>query len=65
MDTLASYTRDNAFAAFEEAEKGMLKPGMLADVTMLSADIEATAPDAMDSIDVMLTVCDGRVVFER
>jgi hypothetical protein len=64
MDTLASFTRDNAFAAFEEADKGMLKPGMLADVTVLSGDIEAIAPDAIDTLKAAMTICDGKVTFE-
>jgi predicted amidohydrolase YtcJ len=64
MDTLASFTRDNAFAAFEETEKGMLKPGMLADVTVLSGDIEAMQAEAIDTLKAAFTICDGRVTFE-
>jgi predicted amidohydrolase YtcJ len=63
-ETLASYTRDNAFAGFAEAQTGMLKQGMLADLVMLSGDIEAATPDEIEGFAAMLTICDGRVTFE-
>src|SRR5690606_20892215 len=65
MDTLAAYTRDGAYAEFMEDRKGQIAPGMLADVVILSADIETVAPEAMDDVRVMTTICDGRVTFTR
>jgi predicted amidohydrolase YtcJ len=44
QDTLASYTRDNAWVEFNEDVKGQLKPGMLADVVVLSHDLTALPP---------------------
>jgi predicted amidohydrolase YtcJ len=64
LDTLAAYTAEGAYAEFAEHRKGMLKPGMLADVAMLSGDIEKTDPNAIKDMTVMLTVCDGRVTHE-
>ena len=64
-ETLAAYTRDAAFAEFKEAEKGMLKPGYLADIAMLSEDIFACPPGEIDRISVDLTMVGGRVVFEN
>jgi predicted amidohydrolase YtcJ len=61
---LASYTRDGAFAEFMEARKGTLKPGMLADVAVLSADLEITDPEALHRVRPVVTICDGRVTYE-
>lgn len=64
METLAAYTRGGAFAEFSEDDKGMLKRGMLADVVVLSDNLEAVAPEQLAHVTVKATVCDGRIVFE-
>lgn len=64
-DTLRSYTHDSAFVEHMEHRKGMLKPGMLADVTVLSRDIEAVDPHAIHDLQAAVTICDGRVVYQR
>ena len=63
-DSLASYTRDGAWIEFMENRKGMLRPGMLADVVVLSADIEIADPEAIDQVRPAVTIADGRVVYE-
>ena len=50
---------------FTEDRKGMLKTGYLADIAVLDADLEKTPPVEMDSVKPVMTICDGRVVFER
>ena len=64
MDTLAAYTIGGARAAHAEDRKGILKPGHLADLVLLTSDIEAAAPDEIDTLDVALTVCGGRIVHD-
>jgi predicted amidohydrolase YtcJ len=64
METLASMTRDNAFVAGEESEKGMLRVGMLADIVLLNHDIEKVDPERIDAVRAVMTICDGRVTFE-
>ncbi len=64
LQALASYTRDGAFAEFMETRKGMLKPGMLADVAILSGDLEAGGPEALHEIRPAVTICDGRVTYQ-
>ncbi|MGQ0484351.1 MAG: amidohydrolase [Hyphomicrobiales bacterium] len=61
---LSSYTRDGAFAEFMEARKGMLRPGMLADVAILSGDLEATDPQARHHVKPIVTICDGHVTYQ-
>jgi predicted amidohydrolase YtcJ len=63
-ETLAGYTRDAAYAEFMEHEKGQLKPGTLADLVLLSGDIEQTPPESVTDLKPVLTMMDGKVVFE-
>ncbi len=62
--TLLSYTRDAAYAEFMEHEKGMLKPGYLADLVLLSEDIFSVSPQEIERVHPAMTIVDGRVVFE-
>ncbi len=63
MESLAGYTVDNAYTEFREQVKGRLVPGLLADITVLSGDIETAAPEAIRELKVTATVMDGTVVF--
>jgi predicted amidohydrolase YtcJ len=65
MEALRSYTINNAFAAFEDASKGSLKVGKLADVTVLSSDILTVPEDAIRSAKVDYTIVGGKVLYER
>lgn len=60
-DTLHAYTAGGAWAAHMDGLTGMLREGMAADVVVLSGDIEATAPAAIDTLSVALTIAGGRV----
>lgn len=63
-EAIAAYTRDAAFAEFQEAQKGQIKVGMWADLVLLTADIFAIPPEEIAEVRVALTVSNGRVVFE-
>jgi len=63
MEALASYTRNAAFAGFEEGEKGSLAVGKLADVVVLSKDILAIAEEEIPSARVDYTIVGGRVAY--
>jgi len=65
MDTLHSFTAAGAYMEFRDDRKGLLKEGYLADVIVLDSDIERTPPHAVAAIKPLVTICDGRVVFER
>ncbi|HSJ06791.1 MAG TPA: amidohydrolase [Longimicrobiales bacterium] len=64
-EALRAYTADAAFASFDEAVKGTLEAGKLADFVILDRDIRRipahTIPDAV----VKLTAVGGRVVHPR
>ena len=62
--SLASYTRDNAWVEFAEDRKGMLKEGYLADLVLLDGDIEAVPAEEIHGLKVRATIGDGRVTYE-
>jgi predicted amidohydrolase YtcJ len=62
---LRAYTVNNAYAAGEEAVKGRLAPGMLADLVVLDRDVLAIPPAELKDANVLVTVVGGRVVYER
>jgi predicted amidohydrolase YtcJ len=65
QEALRSYTVNNAYSAFEEASKGSLKVGKLADVTVLSKDILTIAEQEIPSARVEYTIVGGRVMYQR
>ncbi|MGE0039626.1 MAG: amidohydrolase [Vicinamibacterales bacterium] len=60
-----AYTRNAAWASFDEHRKGVLARDMLADLVILSRDVFALAPDHITDAQVTTTIFDGRVVYER
>jgi predicted amidohydrolase YtcJ len=62
LEALTAYTAGSAAAEGEEEDKGMLLPGMFADLVVLSADPMTRAPERLGEIDVLLTMVGGRVV---
>ena len=63
-ETLRSYTHDSAWVEHMEHRKGLLRDAMLADVTVLSGDIETVEPEDIHTLKATATVCDGLVVYE-
>ena len=64
-EALRAYTRGGAYAGFDEANRGTLDIGMLADFAMLERDITVIPPAQIRNVRVMRTVVGGRTVFER
>lgn len=63
IEALAASTLEGAYAEFRDHEKGRIAPGHLADLVVLSEDIEATVPERLDAVDVFATIAGGRVVY--
>jgi predicted amidohydrolase YtcJ len=55
-------TLNGAYASGEEAIKGSLTPGKLADLVVLGADPHETDPDMIKNIPVLQTLVDGKTV---
>ncbi len=64
LESLASYTCEGAYAEFQEKHKGQLRAGYLADAVLLSANLEAIAPEEICNVVPMITVCDGHITYE-
>jgi hypothetical protein len=56
---------NNAYAEGAESQKGMLKPGMLADVTILSEDLTAIPGAEIKDVNVLYTIVNGKIVHQR
>lgn len=63
MEALRSYTRNAAYAAFEDGIKGSLEIGKLADITILTKDILTIPDDEILSTKVAYTIVDGSIVY--
>ena len=61
-EALAMYTRDAAYLSFSERERGVLRPGMLADWVALSIDPLACDPEALRDAAVLATAVGGELV---
>lgn len=64
-EAIKGYTINNAYAAFEEKEKGSIEVGKLADMVVLSDDLLSIDPVKIKDAKVLLTIFDGKVVYER
>lgn len=62
-DAVRAYTYGSAFASYDEKRKGVLEPGMIADIVVLSANIFELEPSLLDTVKVAHTIFDGRIVF--
>lgn len=60
-----AYTSMPAWASFDNQRKGVIAPGMLADLVVLSDDIFAANAQSPGAASVALTIFDGKVVFRR
>ncbi len=60
-----AYTRNAAWASFDEHRKGSIQRDMLADLVVLSKDIFALPPKRLAETEVAVTIFDGRIVFQR
>lgn len=63
-ELILGYTCDAAYAEFMENEKGQVKDGYLADLVLFSHDLFALDPKEIKTAKPVLTLVDGRIVFE-
>jgi predicted amidohydrolase YtcJ len=63
-EAVDAYTRGGAYAEMMENEKGTIAPGKLADLAVLSQDIFRVSPDRLPDTASVMTVVDGKVVYD-
>ena len=63
VEALRMYTMGSAWFTFAEKRKGSIEPGKLADLAVLNADYLTVPEDQIRSIEAVLTMVGGRVVY--
>ena len=64
-EAVTAYTVGSAYAEHQEAKKGSIAKGKLADLVVLSDDIFAIPPEKIADTKVDMTIFDGRIIYER
>ncbi len=64
-EAIAAYTISGAYLSFDEAERGSIEVGKLADLVVMEQNLFEVSPLQIHEVAVDMTVFDGRVVFER
>ena len=64
-EALASYTINNAYAAFEEDFKGTLTPGKYADIVILTQDLLTVPEEEIRDTKVDVTIVGGEIKYTR
>lgn len=63
-EAVRAYTMGSAYAEFQENVKGSISVGKLADFIVLSDDVFKMNPIEIGKAKVLMTVMDGKVVYE-
>ena len=63
-EAVRAYTVGSAYAEFQDGVKGTVTAGKLADLVILSRDLFKIEPVEIENVKVVLTIMDGRVVYE-
>jgi predicted amidohydrolase YtcJ len=64
-EAVRAYTMGSAYASGDEKLKGSIEVGKLADLVVLSADIFRIDPVQIEKTKVVMTIFDGKVIYER
>ena len=65
MDAIRVYTWNGAYIGKEEDIKGSIEPGKLADMVVLDRDILTVPQEEIKDIQVLTTIVDGKIVYQR
>ena len=65
IQALRAYTLDNAFAAFEDNQKGSIKVGKFADFTILDRNLLTCADADILTTQVLKTIVGGVIKYEK
>jgi predicted amidohydrolase YtcJ len=64
-ECIRAYTVEPAYAQFEEERKGIIAPGMLADIVVFPVDITRIPPKDLLHTSVGMTIVGGRILYEQ
>lgn len=63
-EALRLYTQGSTWFSSETGIKGVIVPGQLADMAVLSGDYFTVPEEEIKGIEAVLTIMDGRVVYD-
>ncbi|MHA2224828.1 MAG: amidohydrolase [Candidatus Hodarchaeales archaeon] len=64
VEAVKCYTLNGAYASFEEDIKGSIESGKLADITILSDDLNAIPSEKIKDVTVDMTIVNGKIVWK-
>ena len=64
-EALKAYTVNNAYAAFEDDIRGIIQKGMLADISVCDLNLIDCDPEDILNMNILMTIVDGKIVYER
>jgi len=65
MDAIRLYTWNGAYLGKEEDRLGSIEPGKLADLIVIDRDILSLPPEELLETKVLMTIVDGKTVYQR
>ncbi len=65
QDAIRAYTYNTAYANFEEKIKGSIEVGKLADLAVLSKNLLKIPPREVLTTDVVYTIVNGQIVYQK
>jgi predicted amidohydrolase YtcJ len=65
LEAIRAYTIDGAYAAHEEAVKGSIEEGKLADLVVVDRDPLSIDPRDLKNVETLMTVIHGGVVYRK
>ena len=62
-EALRLYTEGSSWFSHDEGKKGLVSPGQLADMAVLSADYFSVPEEGIKKIESVLTIVNGKIVY--
>ena len=64
-EALESYTKNGAYASFQEDQIGTLEEGKLADITVLSENLLSVPDEQIKNTEVLYTIVGGKILYQK
>lgn len=65
VEAIRAYSIDGAYAAWEESLKGTIEVGKFADLVVVDRDPLTIPGDELNQVENLITVVDGKVVYQK
>lgn len=65
VEALKMFTINPAYSVYEETERGTIRVGKYADLTILDQNPLTTKPTKIDQIQIEMTIVEGKIVYAK